>query len=195
MTKGPICQKISIARFCNSSTIVADPTGEGVAFHGCNNGSVQQEANLTLIFTRPPLFQIANGSTLCVVDFKSDIDLLHVSNLIAVFIHFPLGGIRCVAGNFFCDLRIPAAENITCTGGNFTIVENRGLISCQQVMRNLILKNLFALYTVGVGDGVFCLCVISLTIFVLVLSPDSINSFTSVHNNLSDNFRGRIILT
>ena len=62
-------------------------------------------------------------------------------------------------------------------------------------MRNLILKNLFALYTVGVGDGVFCLFVISLTIFVLVLSPDSINSFTSVHNNLSDNFRDRIILT
>ena len=151
ITKGIICQKISTARFCNSSTIVADPTGEGVAFHGCNNGSVQQEAKLTLIFLRPPLFQIASGSTLCAVDFKSDMDLLHVSNLIAVCIHIPPGGIRRVSSYRFCDFGNPAAENIACAGG-YTV--KCGSLGALGYGCDLVGEDLFIFYTVGVGDGV-----------------------------------------
>ena len=78
-------------------------------------------------------------------------DLIHVSNLIAVFIHFPLGGIRCVSSYRFCDLGRPAAENIACAGG-YTV--KCGSLSALGYGFDLVGEDLFIFYTVGVGDGV-----------------------------------------
>ena len=43
LAKGQICQIINIVLFFNGVIIIAAPTGEGVAFLGGDNGSVQQK--------------------------------------------------------------------------------------------------------------------------------------------------------
>ena len=78
-------------------------------------------------------------------------NLVLVSNLIAVFIHIPLGGIRRVSSYRFCDLGRPAAENIACAGG-YTV--KCGSLSALGYGCDLVGEDLFIFYTVGVGDGV-----------------------------------------
>ena len=108
----------------------------------CSVFSGREDLGMTRFITR----QLAVGAGRILNE-----NLVLVSNLIAVCIHIPLGGIRRVSSYRFCDLGRPAAENIACAGG-YTV--KCGSLSALGYGFDLVGEDLFIFYTVGVGDGV-----------------------------------------
>ena len=106
-----MCQIISTVIFCNSSTIVACPTGELEAFLGGDNGSVQREGFCTRIFTRPPPVRITSVCAHSFIDYKSDMDLIHVSNFIVVGIFVIVGLDKITVFHVSGEHRICSMQN------------------------------------------------------------------------------------
>lgn len=77
----------------------------------------------------------------------------------------PLGDVGSVAGHFFGDCGLPACEDVA-LAGRLPAVELRRCFAAEQTLVDLILEDLFTLYTVRVGDGVFRFLVVGNTVAV-----------------------------
>ena len=137
-----VCHRQSFRKRPAVKCVAGVPLKVGECQFVCSVFSGREDLGMTRFITR----QLAVGAGRILNE-----NLVLVSNLIAVCIHIPLGGIRRVSSYRFCDLGRPAAENIACAGG-YTV--KCGSLSALGYGCDLVGEDLFIFYTVGVGDGV-----------------------------------------
>ena len=94
---------------------------------------------------------------------------------------FPLGSIGCVLSDSVGHFGVPTIKDVTLTGGIGTIIIGRSICTPQQILMDLVFKDLFALHAVIVGNRVLGFLIIGLTILVFVLCPDGVQGGVLCH--------------
>ena len=135
---------------------------------------------LIVIFCMQNIILIEVGVFLYQILAKGDVDLLDgVLDLLGFF--FPLGSIGCVLSDSVGHFGVPTIKDVTLTGGIGTIIIGRSICTPQQILMDLVFKDLFALHAVIVGNRVLGFLIIGLTILVFVLCPDGVQSGVLCH--------------